>query len=254
MVAVGCDLALPSAVASLHGGRCSELPSLQRHFLASTRAKGVRRGQVVSPSMVATHQASKAPPQLRIFRGQELKGNDLQHVMTRPRIDFDSILHTVHKAAVATYFISTAHDDLHVIFRRSNLLSKLSRAEAMLLSSSTQKSLITCNLTQSARQSRSGFTTNCSNTVVNLGLLAMLQACWFLRLQDFPEPQLPAETVTAFETAFSNIHAFHEAQQKTPLSVETMPGVNCRRLTRPIGVHTLNSLQPLHQLAISTVQ
>ena len=56
-----------------------------------------------------------------------------------------------------------------------------------------------------------------------------------LMLQDFPDPQLPAETVAAFQTAFDNIHAFHEAQLKTPLTVETMPGVNCRRLTRPIG-------------------
>ena len=59
------------------------------------------------------------------------------------------------------------------------------------------------------------------------------QCCLFY--QDFPEPQLPEETVAAFQTAFDNIHAFHDAQQKSPLSVETMPGVNCRRLTRPIG-------------------
>ncbi|KAL3154279.1 Histidinol dehydrogenase, chloroplastic [Trebouxia sp. C0010 RCD-2024] len=54
-------------------------------------------------------------------------------------------------------------------------------------------------------------------------------------IEDFPDPQLPAETVTAFQTAFDNIHAFHEAQLKNPLSVETMPGVNCSRVTRPIG-------------------
>lgn len=54
-------------------------------------------------------------------------------------------------------------------------------------------------------------------------------------MQDFPDPQLPAQTVTAFQTAFDNIHAFHEAQLKNPLSVETMPGVTCRRVTRPIG-------------------
>ena len=54
--------------------------------------------------------------------------------------------------------------------------------------------------------------------------------------QDFAEPELPAETVTAFETAFNNIHKFHTAQKQTiPLQVETMPGVQCRRLCKPIG-------------------
>ena len=57
----------------------------------------------------------------------------------------------------------------------------------------------------------------------------------YVGTQDFPEPQLPEKTIKAFQTAFDNIHAFHEAQKKGPLSVETMPGVNCRRLTRPIG-------------------
>ena len=36
--------------------------------------------------------------------------------------------------------------------------------------------------------------------------------------------------------AFRNISAFHAAQRKAaPLDVETMPGVRCRRITRPIG-------------------
>ena len=54
-------------------------------------------------------------------------------------------------------------------------------------------------------------------------------------MQDFPDPQLPAETVTAFQTAFDNIHAFHNAQLRNALTVETMSGVTCRRVTRPIG-------------------
>ena len=58
-------------------------------------------------------------------------------------------------------------------------------------------------------------------------------------LQDFPDPQLPEETVAAFQTAFDNISSFHHAQQRKPLSVETMPGVTCRRLTRPIGAQAL---------------
>ncbi len=54
-------------------------------------------------------------------------------------------------------------------------------------------------------------------------------------LQKLPEPQLEAESAGAFDMAFNNIRAFHSAQQSPPLEVETMPGVRCRRVTRPIG-------------------
>eukprot|EP00850_Spirogloea_muscicola_P007817 SM000040S14829 [mRNA] locus=s40:599756:603945:+ [translate_table: standard] len=55
------------------------------------------------------------------------------------------------------------------------------------------------------------------------------------RIEDIPEPQLEQRTKAAFDVAFSNIKAFHEAQKKTQsLVVETMPGVQCRRVARPI--------------------
>jgi len=38
----------------------------------------------------------------------------------------------------------------------------------------------------------------------------------------------------AIDTAFSNIEKFHKAQHPAPLQVETMPGVKCRRIVRPI--------------------
>lgn len=53
--------------------------------------------------------------------------------------------------------------------------------------------------------------------------------------QKLPEAELDAESRAAFDTAFNNIRAFHAAQQSPPLEVETMPGVRCRRVTRPIG-------------------
>lgn len=52
---------------------------------------------------------------------------------------------------------------------------------------------------------------------------------------EFPDPQLDATTVAAFEQAYQNIKVFHEAQLGQPLEVETMPGVRCCRVTRPIG-------------------
>ena len=39
---------------------------------------------------------------------------------------------------------------------------------------------------------------------------------------------------SAFEIAYRNINAFHAAQLPQPLMVETMPGVVCQRLPRPI--------------------
>ena len=53
--------------------------------------------------------------------------------------------------------------------------------------------------------------------------------------QDVPAPVLPKDVTDAFDTAYANIKAFHEAQHSAPIEVETMPGVRCRRLTRPIG-------------------
>ena len=56
-----------------------------------------------------------------------------------------------------------------------------------------------------------------------------------LQVQSLPEPQLDQQTVDAFTTAYTNIRAFHEAQQSEGISVETMSGVTCRRIARPIG-------------------
>ena len=58
-------------------------------------------------------------------------------------------------------------------------------------------------------------------------------------MQDVPEPVLPRDVTAAFDVAFSNIKAFHEAQQYESVSVETMPGVTCRRVARPIGKSSL---------------
>eukprot|EP00959_Pyramimonas_sp_CCMP1952_P417842 8754239-Pyramimonas_sp.AAC.1 len=56
-------------------------------------------------------------------------------------------------------------------------------------------------------------------------------------------PTLDPEVKAAFDVAYDNIYAFHIAQKETkPLEVETMPGVVCRRVARPVGTNsqTLN--------------
>lgn len=63
-----------------------------------------------------------------------------------------------------------------------------------------------------------------------------LLACRLWGLQDVPMPVLDPEVQKSFDVAYENIKAFHQAQKNTEaLSVETMPGVVCRRVSRPIG-------------------
>ncbi len=59
--------------------------------------------------------------------------------------------------------------------------------------------------------------------------------CAFTTTQDLPAPQLLPDVTAAFDVAYNNIRAFHEAQRGPDVSVETMPGVRCGRVTRPIN-------------------
>ncbi|CAI5470454.1 unnamed protein product [Closterium sp. Yama58-4] len=56
-----------------------------------------------------------------------------------------------------------------------------------------------------------------------------------VRVAELPDPELPADVAAAFDVAFSNIHKFHQAQMpSSSFQVETMPGVVCGRVARPI--------------------
>ena len=48
-------------------------------------------------------------------------------------------------------------------------------------------------------------------------------------------PELDSSMKEAFHVAYENIKKFHEAQQTAVMEVETMPGVICQRMSRPIG-------------------
>ena len=47
--------------------------------------------------------------------------------------------------------------------------------------------------------------------------------------------ELGAAQIRALERAIANVESFHAAQRPAALSVETMPGVRCERVVRPIG-------------------
>ncbi len=63
---------------------------------------------------------------------------------------------------------------------------------------------------------------------------------------------LPGQ-IAALERAVANVAKFHEAQISGPLSLETMPGVLCERITRPIdsvGMYVPAGVAPLPSTAI----
>jgi histidinol dehydrogenase len=64
---------------------------------------------------------------------------------------------------------------------------------------------------------------------------------------------LRADQLAALECAIANVARFHEAQRSQPLIVETMPGVVCERITRPVnsvGLYVPAGSAPLPSTAI----
>ena len=64
---------------------------------------------------------------------------------------------------------------------------------------------------------------------------------------------LTGTQMAALERAVENVTRFHEAQRSAPLSVETMPGVVCERITRPVasvGLYVPAGSAPLPSTAI----
>lgn len=64
---------------------------------------------------------------------------------------------------------------------------------------------------------------------------------------------LSATQIAAIERAVANVSTFHEAQKTAPLAVDTMPGVRCERITRPIdsvGLYVPAGSAPLPSTAI----
>jgi histidinol dehydrogenase len=64
---------------------------------------------------------------------------------------------------------------------------------------------------------------------------------------------LSADQIAALERAVDNVTIFHEAQVTPALSLETMPGVLCERITRPIdsvGLYVPAGTAPLPSTAL----
>ena len=65
--------------------------------------------------------------------------------------------------------------------------------------------------------------------------------------------KLTSPQIAALERAVANVSRFHEAQISAPLAVDTMPGVRCERITRPIdsvGLYVPAGTAPLPSTAI----
>src|SRR5690242_17574111 len=64
---------------------------------------------------------------------------------------------------------------------------------------------------------------------------------------------LTAQQIGAIERAIENVRAFHKAQLPAPLTLETMPGVRCERVIRPIpsvGLYIPAGVAPLPSAVI----
>jgi histidinol dehydrogenase len=72
---------------------------------------------------------------------------------------------------------------------------------------------------------------------------------------EFAEAQcvLRTEQIAALERALENVGAFHATQMPQPIDLETMPGVRCERLIRPIdsvGIYVPSGSAPLPSAVI----
>ncbi|KAJ9519275.1 hypothetical protein QJQ45_017922, partial [Haematococcus lacustris] len=132
---------------------------------------------------------------LKLYRYEALSAPEIKALLQRPRIDFTAILNTV------TPIVEKVRQEGDVAVRE--FTAKFDRVELSSVCVPIEPS--------------------------EAGMLCIAYT------QELPEPTLPAEVTTAFDTAYHNIKAFHEAQRSSPLEVETMPGVVCRRVARPIG-------------------
>ncbi len=67
------------------------------------------------------------------------------------------------------------------------------------------------------------------------------------------ESELATASIAAIDLAISNVRCFHEAQMPSPLSVQTMPGVRCERLSHAldsVGLYVPAGTAPLPSTAI----
>ncbi|MDX1498967.1 MAG: histidinol dehydrogenase [Woeseiaceae bacterium] len=67
------------------------------------------------------------------------------------------------------------------------------------------------------------------------------------------ESALGATAVAAIDLAIGNVRRFHEAQRTPPVSIETMPGVRCERVSHPIdavGLYVPAGTAPLPSAAV----
>ena len=64
--------------------------------------------------------------------------------------------------------------------------------------------------------------------------------------------ELTAQQIAALERAIDNVSRFHEAQMPKAFSTDTMPGVRCERIVRPIqavGLYVPAGSAPLARLS-----
>lgn len=152
---------------------------------------------------MTVHAAAAVSNALKVYEADSMDAASLKDFVSRPRVDFQSILDRVR----GYVSIKRAHID------------------------TPQVGPIVEDVRTRGDDAVASFTQQFDK--------AVLSHAPCRPIGEFPDPALDATTAAAFEQAFQNIRAFHAAQQAQPLTVETMPGVRCSRISRPIGMHTI---------------
>jgi histidinol dehydrogenase len=162
--------------------------------------------------------APPAPPLLRTYTLEDLSAAEVKALMARPRVDFGAIVETVRtvRRSAAAQLPHAARAGATHCGRRA--LARRRGGERV------HGALRRSDVAYSGR--------------ARVGARPPAPARARSRSaapQELPEPVLAPAVRAAFDLAFDNIARFHAAQRTPDVDVETMPGVRCRRVSRPIG-------------------
>ena len=198
-----------------------QLLAAPRRAPAGSPARGVQCRRALRPSCSAAQAMA-----LRTYQLDKLSASEAKALLARPRVDLSTILETVRRTCAA---YSPRRAD-------SRPRARFGQSWRQCATAATPPLQSTRHASTASRSPSTSCPLRCVLGPYPQANPARIDLTRHLHLQDLPEPVLAPEVKAAFDVAFNNISAFHAAQRKTaPLDVETMPGVRCRRITRPIG-------------------
>ena len=166
--------------------------------------------------MAAAAATSPPPVHLKTYTAADMTPADLRAFTARPRIDFDSSLATVRREGRVGGWCGVVRGRLEVGQGPTRLPFPFFQVAPIVDDVRARGDAAVRDLTLKFDR-------------------ATLTGPVCVPIEELPQPEIDVEARAAFDVALANITAFHAAQATPDSSVETMPGVVCRRVTRPIG-------------------